>query len=195
MRAAAPIKASGGVFAFSHKTIQEFLVARSIRDVTISALKAALLPASELQSIVRSLCNTELTSAGKGSDGAFSFRAFMSRLEARFLEQFTTSELAKGRSEADVEEAARDARAEIRAKAKKFAQLVETLEASALQRVQLSREHTIVDFIVDELLEVCVRITPNNLLFHHRDLRMIPVYVISDTSSWREYYASGVGCY
>ena len=176
MRAAAPIKASGGVFAFSHKTIQEFLVARSIRDVTISALKAALLPASELQSIVRSLCNTE-TSAGKGSDGAFSFRAFMSRLEARFLEQFTTSELAKGRSEADVEEAARDARAEIRAKAKKFAQLVETLEASALQRVQLSREHTIVDFIVDELLEVCVSFGPPS-----------PCGVAV-------YYASGIGCY
>ena len=38
-------------------------------------------------------------------------------------------------------------------------------------------------------------ITPNVLLFHHRDLRMTPVYVTSDTSRWREYYASGVGCY
>ena len=36
-------------------------------------------------------------------------------------------------------------------------------------------------------------ITPNVLLFHHQDLRTTPVYVISDTSKWREYYASGVG--
>ena len=37
-------------------------------------------------------------------------------------------------------------------------------------------------------------ITPNVLLFHHRNSRMTPVYVISDISGWREYYASGVGC-
>ena len=38
-------------------------------------------------------------------------------------------------------------------------------------------------------------ITPNVLLFYHRDSRMTPVYVISDISGWREYYASGVGCF
>ena len=31
--------------------------------------------------------------------------------------------------------------------------------------------------------------------FYHRDLRMTPVYVTSDISRWREYNASGVGCY
>ena len=38
-------------------------------------------------------------------------------------------------------------------------------------------------------------ITPNVLLFHHRDSRMTPVCAISDISRWREYYASGVGCF
>ena len=38
-------------------------------------------------------------------------------------------------------------------------------------------------------------IMPNVLIFHHRDSRMTPVYAISDISRWREYYASGVGCF
>ena len=38
-------------------------------------------------------------------------------------------------------------------------------------------------------------ITPNVLLFHHRDSRMTSVYAISDISGWCEYYASGVGCF
>ena len=38
-------------------------------------------------------------------------------------------------------------------------------------------------------------ITPNVLLFQHRDSRMTPVYVISDISGWRDYYASEVSCF
>ena len=36
---------------------------------------------------------------------------------------------------------------------------------------------------------------PTTLPFSKPTLRMTPIYVISDISRWREYYASGVGCY
>ena len=36
---------------------------------------------------------------------------------------------------------------------------------------------------------------PTTLPFSKPTLRMTPIYVISDISKWREYYASGVGCY
>ena len=38
-------------------------------------------------------------------------------------------------------------------------------------------------------------IPPRPPFFNHRDLRMTPNYIISDKSRWREYCASGVGCY
>ena len=38
-------------------------------------------------------------------------------------------------------------------------------------------------------------ITPNVLLFHNRVWRHFGISVISDISRWREYYASGVGCF
>jgi hypothetical protein len=36
---------------------------------------------------------------------------------------------------------------------------------------------------------------PTTLPFSKPILRMTPIYVIFDISRWREYYASGVGCY
>ena len=38
-------------------------------------------------------------------------------------------------------------------------------------------------------------ITANVLLFHHRMCRHFDISVISDISRWREFYASGVGCF
>ena len=156
IRKASPLKESGGVFSFVHKSIQEFLVAKSIRDSVIDFVSKSRIPVQELYDAIKyaqeatvkskfavSNQESEMHSSLHGADRFDSMNS-----PFKYSKQINEFDLLA----VDLWEPEIDS-GERRRRSKSLARLIEDIASSQLGDIELGNEEAVRDFLLDILLD------------------------------------------
>ena len=162
IREISPVKCSGGIYSFVHKSVQEYLVANAVHDALVDSIQETGVPENELEALIRRACysiSSNMLQLSASVGGAADQPA--SPIPQISPEGFSgslrnsrgaLSPLTRQSSQADEAGLLSDVQADDRKKINLLFRLVSSLASSVIQTISLDSEEAVRDFLVDMVL-------------------------------------------